>query len=179
MHNKKEVLKMKRFISLCLVLVLACTMSVTASAEYSESMDNTQPFYASGQSSINAKVYSSCTISIPETLDMADSNSWYVYFERFSIEDGYQIVVSVTNLNDNGAITLTHTDGTTANLYLLRRDTSPVTGDNRTLAVLKDTEIDYNNLPNMAAFYGNFFEATHPGNYTGIMQYEVSIEPYL
>ena len=171
MHNKKEVLKVKKFISLFLVLVLACTMSVTASAEYNESMDNTQPFYASGQSSINAKVYSSCTLSIPETLDIADSNSWNVSFERFSIEDGYQIVVSVTNLNDKEAITLTHTDGiTTANLYLLRKDTSRLTSTDRTLAVLKDTEIDYDSIPNMVAFYGNFFEASKPGNYTGIMQ---------
>lgn len=77
---------MKRFLALVLTAVLVLSMSTTAFAEgYNYTQGNTQEYSGSGETTVNAKIYSTCYVSIPETIDYVEGVSWDVMINQESV----------------------------------------------------------------------------------------------
>ena len=173
---------MKRFLALALTAVLVLSMSTTAFAEgYNYTQGNTQEYYGSGETTVNAKIYSTCYVSIPETIDYVEGVSWDVTVSNMLVEEGYAIKVSVPNLSNDGSIVLTNPNSiNTLNYTIEEKNTNRVlsTLDNL-LCEVKYSDIDGSN-PFVATFIGHISSdiiEMKPGTYTGTMQYEVRIEP--
>lgn len=173
---------MKRFLALALTAVLVLSMSTTAFAEgYNYTQGNTQEYSGSGETTVNAKIYSTCYVSIPETIDYVEGVSWDVTVSNMLVEEGYAIKVSVPNLSNDGSIVLTNPNSiNTLNYTIEEKNTNRVlsTLDNL-LCEVKYSDIDGSN-PFVATFIGHIFSdiiEIKPGTYTGTMQYEVRIEP--
>lgn len=173
---------MKRFLALVLTAVLVLSMSTTAFAEgYNYTQGNTQEYYGSGETTVNAKIYSTCYVSIPETIDYVEGVSWDVTVSNMLVEEGYAIKVSVPNLSNDGSIVLTNPNSiNTLNYTIEEKNTNRVlsTLDNL-LCEVKYSDIDGSN-PFVATFIGHISSdiiEIKPGTYTGTMQYEVRIEP--
>ena len=173
---------MKRFLALALTAVLVLSMSTTAFAEgYNYTQGNTQEYYGSGETTVNAKIYSTCYVSIPETIDYVEGVSWDVTVSNMLVEEGYAIKVSVPNLSNDGSIVLTNPNSiNTLNYTIEEKNTNRVlsTLDN-SLCEVKYSDIDGSN-PFVATFIGHMSSdiiEIKPGTYTGTMQYEVRIEP--
>lgn len=173
---------MKRFLALALTAVLVLSMSTTAFAEgYNYTQGNTQEYYGSGETTVNAKIYSTCYVSIPETIDYVEGVSWDVTVSNMLVEEGYAIKVSVPNLSNDGSIVLTNPNSiNTLNYTIEEKNTNRVlsTLDNL-LCEVKYSDIDGSN-PFVATFIGHISSdiiEIKPGTYTGTMQYEVRIEP--
>lgn len=173
---------MKRFLALALTAVLVLSMSTTAFAEgYNYAQGNTQEYYGSGETTVNAKIYSTCYVSIPETIDYVEGVSWDVTVSNMLVEEGYAIKVSVPNLSNDGSIVLTNPNSiNTLNYTIEEKNTNRVlsTLDNL-LCEVKYSDIDGSN-PFVATFIGHISSdiiEIKPGTYTGTMQYEVRIEP--
>ena len=173
---------MKRFLALALTAVLVLSMSTTAFAEgYNYTQGNTQEYYGSGETTVNAKIYSTCYVSIPETIDYVEGVSWDVTVSNMLVEEGYAIKVSVPNLSNDGSIVLTNPNSiNTLNYTIEEKNTNRVlsTLDNL-LCEVKYSDIDGSN-PFVCTFIGHISTDTlgmKPGTYSGTMQYEVRIEP--
>ena len=183
MHNKKEVLKVKKFISLCLVVVLACTMSVTAFAESYGTTNNTTPYYWYSESTLSGQIYSSCTISIPETVYTGEHSTNEIAISNADIESGYEIVIRVTNLSETDTIILNNANTEkTIGCTIKGQNDDMLTRQNNVLARITDVAFSGNgNTTNAtASFKALITEHTGAtaGTYTGTMQFEVMIEPY-
>ena len=175
---------MKKFISLCLVLVLACTMSVTAFAESYGTSRNTEPFYWYATTTLNGQIYSSCTVSIPETVYTGEGYSGGVYVYNADIESGYEVVIRVTNLSETDTIILSNANNDKTigcSIVALSRDTTLTRQDN-VLGRVTDENVmgttDRGLAVGFQALITEHSEAT-AGTYTGIMQFEIMIEPYM
>ena len=95
---------MKKILVLCLTLVLLANCATTVFAMES-------PCSGSGESEVTAHLYSTYSISIPATID-ANMGTAEVTVSQANLEEGYAINVYISNLNEKGGITLTHTNGT-------------------------------------------------------------------
>lgn len=183
MHNKKEVLKVKKFISLCLVLVLACTMSVTAFAESYGTNNNTMPYYWYAETTLSGQIYSSCTVSIPEMVYTGEGYSGSVGISNADIESGYEVVIRVTNLSETDTITLSNANNDKTigcSIKALSRDTTLTRQDNVLGRITDENVMGTNDRSwgvGFQALITEYAEAT-AGTYTGTMQFEVMIEPY-
>ena len=99
---------MKKIITICMCLLMICSMSITAFA-----FDNSA---GTGSTTINAHIYSSYTISIPATIDITGTyGQGAVTINDANLEEGYQVDVYVTNLTNESTVQLMHSDGTTKN----------------------------------------------------------------
>lgn len=181
MHNKKEVLKVKKFISLCLVLVLACTMSVTAFAESYSTNTNDIPYYCYGTTTVSGQIYSSCTITIPEIIYTGEGYSETIYISNADIESGHEIVIRVTNLSDTDTITLSNANNDKTIGCSIKSDDKILTRQDNVLGRITDENVmgtnDKSDVVGFQALITEFTGAT-AGTYTGTIQFEVMIEPY-
>lgn len=160
---------MKKLLTLCLTLVLLANCATTAFALES-------PCSGSGESVVTAHLYSTYTISIPATID-ANMGTAEVTVSQANLEDGYAINVYISNLNEKGGITLTHTNGT-----------------DEILCMFQNTELNCavgGNVPLVSfgagSFYGTdtaaktfgmeLYELSKPGDYSGTMTYYFSCDP--
>lgn len=114
---------MKKIISILLavILVIACTTTVNAMEFYG--YDNTvrnNQNEETGSITIESRIYSHYTIELPEVIDTSDVNGGMVRVINASLEDNFCIKVGITNLNENGRVTMQHKtkDGITADLYI-------------------------------------------------------------
>lgn len=93
---------MKKIIALLLSLVMLLSLTITSSAEeyMVESMEGW------GQTEILAHIYSTYTITIPATIDLRESNQSTITISNAVLEDGYEVNVYCTNIDDsiNGII---------------------------------------------------------------------------
>jgi len=175
---------MKKVISLVLAFVMAMAITTTVFAEG----DNTQEYHMWGESTVTGRVYSSCVITIPETIDFGETSEWSIGITQADIEAGYAVNIYIVNLNENGAITLEQDNGDfTADLYLGRNGQNTyVSNENNLLATFRDTDISAISrstapilccgrivTPSLVGTQG-----VSAGTYTGVMQYEVRIEEY-
>ncbi len=97
---------MKRFISIVLAMLI---MFVPVTA-FAGTMENAMSNPAgTGEATIRDHIYSTYTIQIPETIEIDELNDTFnVGLTNDNIEDGYSVEVWITNLDENGAITLTN-----------------------------------------------------------------------
>ena len=162
---------MKKLLAICLSLVILAACAPTAFA-----MGDTSA--GSGEVQIFAHRYSSYTITMPATINLEATNQGAVTIADANIETGYKVDVFVTNLNLEGAVTLTHTNGVgTMDVWLRNIEANCGASAETPLVSFRDTELenygtatkyfelDYNS-------YGN------AGYYYGTMTYSFSCNPY-
>lgn len=104
---------MKKIFSviLCMILVvifsISCTFSVAATEIYQGGYDEALSGENTGEIAVTAHQYSRYSISIPETLDTNDTHG-EIIVSNASLEEGKVIFVSVTNMDDDYTIPVTH-----------------------------------------------------------------------
>lgn len=160
---------MKKLLALCLPLVLLANCATTAFAMES-------PCSGSGESEVTAHLYSTYSISIPATID-ANIGTAEVIVTQANLEDGYAINVYISNLNENGGITLTHTNGVDEILCTFQNtELNCAVGGNVPLV-----SFDYNIFSgtNTASktFGMELLALSQPGVYSGTMTYYFSCDP--
>lgn len=173
-HGKikiKEVLSMKKLIAIMMCAVLMLSVPTTAFAAES-------PFYGEGTAILKYKSYSTCTVTIPETIEITGQPT-EITVTNPNVESGYCVNVYVTNLNDRGYIDLTQDSSgvATVEASFINDSTNAVIDNNNSL--LASIECSDNSMDTYYATFsvsvigGNY----RAGNYTGTMQYDVRIEP--
>lgn len=182
MHNKKEVLKMKKFMSLCMVLIFSCIMSVTASAESYGTTHNINPYYWYATTTLSGQIYSSCTISIPEIIYVGEGYTGDISVTNADIESGNEIVIRVTNLSENDTIKLTNsTTEKTIECSIKKGNKETLTKEDGILAKIPDTLFSGSDISSTTVSFQAIisdYTGAKAGKYTGTMQFEVMIEPY-
>ncbi len=171
---------MKKFISLCLVLVLACTMSVTAFAESYGTNNNTMPYYWYAETTLSGQIYSSCTVSIPETVYTGEGYSGNVEISNADIESGYEVVIRVTNLSETDTIILSNSNNDKTIGCSIKTFEKTLTRQDNVLSKFNDKVLTSTDRTVGTEFQALITEHTGAtaGTYTGTMQFEVMIEPY-
>ena len=172
---------MKRFISLCLVLVLACTMSVTAFAESYGTTSNTEPYYWYAETTLSGQIYSSCTVSIPETVYTGAGYSGSVEISNADIESGYEVVIRVTNLSETDTIILSNANNDKTIGCSIKTFEKTLTRQDNVLSKFRDEVLTDTDRTVSAEFQALITEnvGAKAGTYNGTMQFEVMIEPYM
>lgn len=173
---------MKRFISLCLVLVLACTMSVTAFAESYGTNRNTEPFYWYAETTLSGQIYSSCTVTIPETVYTGEGYWGGIEVSNADIESGYEVIIRVTNLSETDTIILSNANNDkTIGCTIKGQNNTYLTRQNNIVARWNDEVFSGGNSSAETSFQAFIteYESATAGTYTGTMQFEVMIEPYM
>lgn len=170
---------MKKIFSviLCMILVvifsISCTFSVAATEIYQGGYDNSYP-EDTGEITVTAHQYSRYTISIPETLDTADMNGGDVTVSNASLEDGMSIFVSVTNMESDYTIPVTHKtkDGVTGKIAI---------GGNygnaqhrNVICKFDGKELERNNGELTVQIHTNMVGQPEAGEYEGTITYSVS-----
>lgn len=162
---------MKKLLAICLSLVLLATCAPTAFA-----MGDTSA--GSGEVQITGHRYSSYTITMPATINLEMTNQGAVTITDANIESGYKVDVFVTNLNLEGAVSLTHTNGAaTMDVWFRNIEANCGASTETPLVSFRDTELDpfgsltkYFEMDTMS--YGT------AGYYYGTMTYSFSCNPY-
>ena len=172
---------MKKFISLCLAAVLVCSMSITAFAESYGTTSNTIPYYWYSSATINGKIYSSCTVTIPETIEAGEGYYGSVDISNADVESGYEIVISITNLSENNTILLNNESNCKTvgcSIYADGNRTS-LTRDNNVMARFEDEVFDCNTEAHVS-FQALITDSigAKAGTYSGIIEFDVRIDPY-
>lgn len=163
---------MKKLLALCLSLVLLATCTTTAFA-YEDSCAG------SGETEILAHLYSTYSISIPATIDLTAGMTGEVTIIDANLESGYKVDVFVTNLNQSGAVTLTHINDSTSKIdcMLTNIEQNMCASSEVPLVTFYDTEFTTSNT---ATKYFDMQVAPFglAGQYTGIMTYSFACSPY-
>ncbi len=174
---------MKKFFALVLAVALVCCMSTTAFAESYGTTNNTIPYYWYSDATISGQIYSSCTISIPETVYIGENAINEIAINNADIEENYGIVIRVTNLSETDTITLSNENmKKTIGCTIIGQNDEHLTKRNNVLAQITDVAFSGNNnstdfITSFKALITEHAEAK-AGTYTGTMQFEVMIEPY-
>lgn len=156
---------MKKFLPILLCATLLLSSPTTAFA-----YDGNYTGY--GEAELTAYAYSSFNVTIPSTVDLTYGGGQVVVTDA-DLDTGYQVVITVTNLNANGRIDMTHKtkSGVTSECIL-----NNVTADNPILAVIKDTDIS--DGYGCANFFGQMADGAAAGSYSGTMAYNIYCDPY-
>ena len=162
---------MKKLIAICLSLVLLATCAPTAFA-----MGDTSA--GSGEVQLSAHRYSSYTITMPAAIDLEMTNRGEVTITDANIESGYKVDVFVTNLNSEGAVTLTNTNGvSTMDVWLRNVEANCGATRETPLVSFRDTELDYFGTATKY-FELDYHSFGNAGYYYGTMTYSFSCNPY-
>ena len=165
---------MKKILALVLAMVLMLGTTTTAFAA-------SEPEQHSHYMTATAYSYGSFDYGIPETtnFDKYSGNGCTIYISSPNIDTTDSIIVSITNGNAAGGITLNHTtkEGTTANLYLYSDESclERISLDSAypihtfTYEYLESTSIP------QFTFYGMLDEEATAGNYSGIVEFNISV----
>lgn len=162
---------MKKLIAIMVCIVFMLSISTTAFAA-----DN--PFYSEGSATLKYKSYSSCTVSIPETIEIT-GQSTEITVTNPNVESGYCVNVYVTNLNERGCVELTHDSPGVATIeasFYNDSKNAVVDNSNPLLATIEcgDNPTDvFSGTFTVSATGGDY----RAGTYMGTMNYNVRIEP--
>lgn len=156
---------MKKLLALLLSATMLLSFSTTAFA-----YDGNYIGY--GEAELTAYAYSTFDVTIPSTVDLTYGGG-QVIVSNADLDTGYQVVITVTNLNANGRIDMTHKtkSGITSECVL-----NNVTTENPILAIIKDTDIQDGN--GYSDFFGQMIDGAAAGSYSGTMQYYIYCDPY-
>ena len=169
---------MKKVLCMLMCAVLLLAMPMTAFAAYEETNNNSEEYYGYGESTINKRIYSTCTVSIPEYLDCSHYENWVVEIGNANIASNEYITVSVTNLTDNNTLVLTNPNSSDVlEMRLSRQDGITVTTTDNAIAQASYQELEGAGTMQYMFSGGVITDMTNckPGEYTGVMQYEVRI----
>lgn len=120
-------------IAVAIVLSMGLAMVVPASAAETYGYLGETEQYGSGQIEVTHHSYSTFQLDIPLYADSSMPN--YITASYPNIEDGYQIEIYVTNLNEDGTIDMIHTSGEVSPMVLYNEsDILQLTYDNPLLA---------------------------------------------
>lgn len=165
---------MKKVLCMLMCAVLLLAMPFTAFAADT-------PYSGQGTSTLTYKSYSTCTVSIPETIEVSSMEMPIeIIVSNPNIETGYCVNVYVTNLSEHGYIPLCHDEFgemvAIECMFTNLQKQATVYNDNPLLASIQGSSI----LSDV--FYGEFAATVmsmdaRAGSYTGTMQYEIKIEP--
>lgn len=150
-------------------LLLSCTLFLSLTTVAFAYDGN---YTGCGETELTAYAYSTFNVTIPSTVDLTYGGG-QVIVSNADLDTGYQIVITVTNLNANGGIDMTHKtkSGVTSECYL-----NNVTTENPILAIIKDTDIQDGN--GYSDFFGQMADGAAAGSYSGTMQYNIYCDPY-
>lgn len=115
---------MKRFLSVLIAIAIVLSIGTLVATPVSASVDNADYYgsldgnneYGTGQIEVTHRAYSSFQLEIPLYADSMMPNIIYAYYPN--LEDGYQIEIYVTNLNEDGTLNMTHTSGEVSTMKL-------------------------------------------------------------
>ena len=164
---------MRKILALCLSLVMLATCTTTAFA-YEDSCAG------SGETEILAHLYSTYSISIPATIDLTAGMTGEVTIIDANIEYGYKVDVYVTNLNQFGAVTLTHTSDSTSMIdcMLTNIEQNLCATSEVPLVTFFDSELTA--FGTATKYFGlDVAPFGLAGQYTGTMTYSFSCSPYI
>lgn len=160
---------MKKLLALCLTLALLANCATTAFA-------SEVPCSGSGEAEVTAHIYSGYLITIPATID-ANTGTGEVTISQATLEEGYKVDVYVTNANDNGGITLTHTNGVDEILCVFQNTTLGTTVSSTVpLVTFYATEL-VDTSTATKSFGMELMLLSTPGQYSGTMTYSFSCDP--
>ncbi len=160
---------MKKLIASILAMVVMASVSVTAFAAEDLSA-------GSGESEIKTHVYSHYSITIPAVIDLQNGEVGQVTISDAMVEDNYSVKVFVTNTEEFGGISLTHSNGTDSiNCSLLNIE-------NNMLANTENPLVSFGNADLQQGTATKYFDIQAenygmPGDYSGIMQYSFECTP--
>ncbi len=160
---------MKKLIASILVIVTMASVSVTAFAAEDLSA-------GSGESEIKTHVYSHYSITIPAVIDLQNGEIGQVTISDAMIEDGYSVNVNVTNTEDFGGISLTHTNGIgKVNCLLINMENNMRADNENPLVSFANADIQ----EGISTKYFDIQTDTYgmPGDYSGTMQYSFECTP--
>ena len=165
---------MKKVLCMLMCAALLLAMPMTAFAADT-------PYSGQGTSTLTYKSYSTCTVSIPETIEVSSvATPIEILVTNPNIETGYCVNIYVTNLNEQDYIPLCHDEFgemiAIECMFTNLQKQGTVCNDNPLLASIQGSSI----LSDV--FYGEFAANimsvdARAGSYTGTMQYEIRIEP--
>ena len=163
---------------MCAALLLAMPMTAFAYTEYGGSGS---PFSAEGETQISARVYSSCVVSIPATVEITEFNRTMecpIEISNANIGTGEAVRVKIKNLNENNALVLTNRDYT-LDVFFSTADGTEVT--QYAPYVARISEFDSNGFAttSFGMTIANVPEGAKAGIYEGTMQYEITISEYM
>lgn len=162
---------MKKLLAICLSLVLLATCAPTAFATGDTSA-------GSGEVQISAHRYSSYTITMPATINLETTNRGAVTITDANIETGYKVDVFVTNLNNEGALTLTHENGIYGtDCWFTNIEASAAVLSDTPLVSFYDAELDPFGT-STKYFEVHILPYGNAGYFSGTMTYSFSCNPY-
>lgn len=167
---------MKKIFAVLIALAIVFSMTVPAmAAESYGNMGDGQ--YGSGQIEVTHHSYSTFQLEIPLYADSAMPN--YIMASNPNLEDGYQIEIYVTNLNEDGTLNMTHTSGEISTMVLYNEsDVWQLTYDKPLLASLSIEDFD-GNYSATSIFWlqgGDPFNMK-AGSHTGTICYRIECNP--
>lgn len=153
---------MKKILATILSVVLVLSMSVTAFATEVTSD------YQVAQSTLSYTEPSTYTVIIPETMYVSTGAMMEFEAKYINIQDDEQVVIRCANLDENGAIALSNESGDSVNVYF-----SCENGSNVCYRVNADKTV----AQTVFATIGSTEGVLPAGEYTGIAEFTVSVEP--
>ena len=115
---------------------------------------------------------------MPASINLEMTNQGEVTITDANIESGYKVDVFVTNLNSEGAVTLTNTNGvSTMDVWLLNVEANCGATRETPLVSFYDTELDFFGTATKY-FELNYNSFGNAGYYYGTMTYSFSCNPY-
>ena len=160
---------------LCMLMCAALLLAVPMTAFAADT-----PYSGQGTSTLTYKSYSSCTVSIPETIEVSSMETPVeIVVTNPNIETGYCVNIYVTNLSEHGYIPLCHDEFgemVAIECMFTNLEKQSVVYSGTPLASIQGSSISSD------VFYGQFAVSVmsmdaRAGSYTGTMQYEIKIEP--
>lgn len=167
---------MKKIFAILIALMVVSAVATPAiAAEFYGNAEDGQ--YGSGQIEVTHHSYSTFQLDIPLYADSSIAN--YITASNPNLEDGYQIEVYVTNLNEDGTIDMVHTSGDVSKMVLYNESNIwQLTYDNPLLASF--TIEDFNNTSSATSIFwlqGGDPYSMKAGTYTGIICYRIQCNP--
>ena len=164
---------MKKIFCLLVCIALALATAITSYAA-------TNPYNSPNDTEVTKTIYSRCNISIPEAINLNMDCSLPITITDAEIIDGEKVKVRVSNLNNNGAISLYNTDNSEMDVYLLDNDKNRLSVNNPYLAKLDKSYFDSLGTGTISCDVVSDINDSDVdvGVYSGIIQYQVEINNF-
>lgn len=176
---------MKKILSVLIALAIVLSVGVliatpvsadAGNADYYGSLDGSNE-YGTGQIEVTHRAYSSFQLEIPLYADSVMTNTITAYYPN--LEEGYQIEIYVTNLNEDGTLNMTHSSGEVSTMVLYNaKDGLHLSYQNPLLAsfAIEDFNDTYSASSDFYIQHGENFNMK-AGTHTGVICYRIECNP--